>query len=163
MNPFPQASRPAFRHAFRKSALACGALAVAALPAPAGAMSKVGIGAELGFAQSFNGSSVARGRSTELGFLAVFDTTTCARLGRTKVRVNQPPNGRVTTAPASRAFGAGQIRSSKCAGKPFSGVRVVYTPKPGFSGSETFSINVSYPTDGGGRRTSTEGFRFTVR
>jgi len=79
----------------------------------------------------------------------------CVSAGAKMDVTSAPKNGSVapmfvnSTIPPGRKYGA-----SPCTGKPIKALRVMYTPKRGFKGTDTFTIDVTY--FGTGDRTTHE-------
>ena len=96
---------------------------------------------------------VPANRTTEVGFLNVYDTHGCAYGARPRVRLKPPSHGRITTRWQRRPittnrFGLG---GEKCVGRDMYGLAVFYTPEPGFRGEDSYKLRWTYRTNTGAR------------
>jgi hypothetical protein len=95
---------------------------------------------------------INRGESAAVFIQATFDPQMCTFIGLPTVGVISPPqNGHVSADTALFL----RVRNGRCFGKRLQGIRVVYTPREGFSGvdqiilsnrSPIYRIGRGYPT-----------------
>ena len=86
------------------------------------------------------------GHDVRVRGFAEFDGN-CARVpGQTVKVVDAPAHGRVDKRPEPVAIGPNWVGRANCEGKTLEGITVYYVPEAGFTGTDRFSIDVSYTT-----------------
>lgn len=114
---------------------------------------------------SGGGQNVPAGRSTQVGFVSVFNPQTCQNARLPRATVVQPANGTVVTRARTDTFRSDDLRAGnrKCAGSPVRGLAVVYTPNAGYRGPDQFVVRISYEQRVGARSTSSQTYRVNVQ
>jgi hypothetical protein len=110
----------------------------------------------------FRKKVVSAGQTTQLAVYTAWDPVNCGNVfGVVKVTA-KPQSGKLsnalinTTVPIGRFTG----RPGSCFGKPTKGFAVFYTPVRGFRGTDTFTVDISWPAV---NRTATDTFFVTVQ
>ena len=94
----------------------------------------------------------------------MLDPRTCQNQRLPKTTVVQPANGSVAVAPVTTTLGASSgLALRKCTGTRAPGLAVRYTPKGGFTGTDTFTVRYSFETRPGSRKTTNRTYRVNVQ
>ncbi len=83
---------------------------------------------------------VQSGRTVTLGFVNVYDKSTCGSAGKPDVSFKQPANGTLRVEWASGKNGA----KDHCNGRLTKGFRIIYASKKGFRGNDNGVIYFNY-------------------
>ena len=117
-------------------------------------------GRTVGFPTSMTSSerlSVAANGELRVGFYLGAIRDDCSVSGHATVRQTiDPANGRLVFRQAQdvpRIIAAPGTARAKCAGRSFGGTLVTYRPAPGFTGDDTFGIDVIWPSGASLKRT----------
>ena len=109
--------------------------------------------------------NVQAGRTTPIAFFSTFNPRTCQNGPRPTTRIVQPANGTVEARPSTDSFSVAEFGAGdrKCAGQSMRGVRIVYTPDPGYRGPDSFTVRHSFAQRIGVRSTSNASYRVNVQ
>ncbi len=117
-------------------------------------------GRTVGFPISLNSTerlSVAANGELRLGFYVGLVRDDCSISGQATVRPTiDPVNGRLVIRQAHdvpRLVAAPGTARAKCAGRTYPGTLVTYRPSAGFTGEDTFGIDVIWPSGQSLKRT----------
>lgn len=107
---------------------------------------------------------VPAGRTSVVAFSSVLDVRRCQNARLPDTRIVQPANGTAAVEPGSGTLsGTSNVRTRKCGGTVARGLRVLYTPNPGFTGADRFTVRYSYGVGSGRRRTDSQTYRVIVQ
>lgn len=138
----------------RPISIALGAIALLALTACAPQGRTVGFPTALTSSERL---SVAANGELRVGFYLGAIRDDCSTSGQASVRPTiEPTNGRLVMRQGQdvpRIVAAPGTPRAKCAGRSYPGTIVTYRPTAGFTGEDTFGIDVIWPSGSSFRRT----------
>lgn len=104
--------------------------------------------------------TVNAGRAVAVGYLAIYNSATCRKMAVPRPALGaKPKSGTVTFRKESWTI---DDAGSRCKGKPVTGIAIVYTPKPGFRGSDEFRVDSRYYAYDGGSTWAVDSQKFVV-